>query len=67
MKMNKWNNLVFQALNGVRTIPDSQRGAMTIEWGQIIGIIVVVLLVVGALLQAFIPGFFQGILDKLGS
>jgi Flp pilus assembly pilin Flp len=66
MKMNKWNNLVFQTLNGVRTIPDSQRGAMTIEWGQIIGIIVVVLLVVGALLQAFIPGFFQGILDKLG-
>ncbi len=64
--LRKINLLPFQALTAVRNIPESQRGALTIEWGQIIAIIVVVLLAVGALLQAFIPGFFQGILDKLG-
>jgi Flp pilus assembly pilin Flp len=64
--LRKINILAFQALTAVRNIPESQRGALTIEWGQIIGIIVLVLLAVGALLQAFIPGFFQSILDKLG-
>jgi Flp pilus assembly pilin Flp len=65
--LSKINLLTFQALTAVRNLPESQRGALTIEWGQIIGIIVLVLLAVGALLQAFIPGFFQSILDKLGS
>ena len=64
--LRKINTLVCQALTAVRNIPQSERGALTIEWGQIIAIIVVVLLAVGALLQAFIPGFFQSILDKLG-
>jgi len=64
--LRKINILAFQALTAVRNIPQSERGALTIEWGQIIAIIVVVLLAVGALLQAFIPGFFQNILDKLG-
>jgi Flp pilus assembly pilin Flp len=65
-KISKVNTLVHQALIAARNFPQAERGALTIEWGQIIAIIVVVLLAVGALLQAFIPGFFQGILDKLG-
>jgi Flp pilus assembly pilin Flp len=64
---NKLNRLAVQVLAVFRNIPRSQRGGMTVEWGQIIGIIVVVLLAVGAILQAFIPGFFQNILAKLGS
>jgi Flp pilus assembly pilin Flp len=64
---NKLNRLAFQALTVFRDTPRSERGALTIEWGQIIAIIVVVLLAVGAILQAFIPGFFQNILAKLGS
>ncbi len=64
--IRKIHLLAIQAQTAFRNIPESQRGALTIEWGQIIGIIVIVLLAVGALLQAFIPGFFQGILDKLG-
>jgi Flp pilus assembly pilin Flp len=64
---NKLNRLAFQVLTVFRDIPRSERGALTIEWGQIIAIIVVVLLAVGAILQAFIPGFFQNILAKLGS
>jgi Flp pilus assembly pilin Flp len=63
----KINRLILQASNALPCIPESERGALTIEWGQIIAIIVVVLLAVGALLQAFIPGFFQGILAKLGN
>ena len=62
----KMNTLVRKALIAARNFQQAERGALTIEWGQIIAIIVVVLLAVGALLQAFIPGFFQGILDKLG-
>jgi Flp pilus assembly pilin Flp len=65
--LRKINLLAFQARTAVRNIPEAERGALTIEWGQIIAIIVVVLLAVGAILQAFIPGFFQGILAKLGS
>jgi Flp pilus assembly pilin Flp len=61
------NRLAFTALTVIRNIPQTERGALTIEWGQIIAIIVVVLLAVGAILQAFIPGFFQSILSKLGS
>jgi Flp pilus assembly pilin Flp len=61
------NRLAFKALTVIRNIPETERGALTIEWGQIIAIIVVVLLAVGAILQAFIPGFFQSILSKLGS
>ncbi len=64
--LRKMNTLVRQVLTAARNFPQAERGALTIEWGQIIAIIVVVLLAVGALLQAFIPGFFQGILDKLG-
>jgi Flp pilus assembly pilin Flp len=60
-------SLALQGLTAIRNVPESQRGALTIEWGQIIAIIVIVLLAVGAILQAFIPGFFQSILDKLGS
>lgn len=63
----KFTALAVQASNALQTTPESERGALTIEWGQIIAIIVVVLLAVGALLQAFIPGFFQGILAKLGN
>jgi Flp pilus assembly pilin Flp len=58
---------LIQAQQALRNIPESERGAMTIEWGQIMAIIVVVLLAVGAILQAFIPSFFQSILGKLGS
>jgi Flp pilus assembly pilin Flp len=64
---NMINRLAFKALTVIRNIPQTERGALTIEWGQIIAIIVVVLLAVGAILQAFIPGFFQSILSKLGS
>jgi Flp pilus assembly pilin Flp len=64
--IRKINLLAIKARTAIRTIPETERGALTIEWGQIIAIIVVVLLAVGALLQAFIPGFFQTILDKLG-
>ncbi len=63
--LRKMTTLACQVLTTVRNIPDPERGALTIEWGQIIGIIVLVLLAVGAILQAFIPGFFQSILDKL--
>ena len=63
----KLSLLGLQTQDAVRHPRQSERGALTIEWGQIIAIIVVILLIVGALLQAFIPGFFQGILDKLRS
>jgi len=64
---SKMSLRLLQAQLALRNLPESERGALTIEWGQIIAIIVVVLLAVGAILQAFIPSFFQSILAKLGS
>ena len=64
---SKMSLRLMQAQQALRNLPESERGALTIEWGQIIAIIVVVLLAVGAILQAFIPSFFQSILGKLGS
>ena len=64
---SKMSLRLIQAQQALRNTPESELGALTIEWGQIIAIIVVVLLAVGAILQAFIPSFFQSILGKLGS
>lgn len=49
----------------IKTISRSQKGQNTVEYLLMLTVIVGVVLISGVALKKFMPGFFQGIADKI--